>query len=547
MRYTIPTIFALLLAAGCVSTPVNPEPQPTVTVTVTPSPEPSPTAKPSPEASPTPTPTPTVAPSPEPVPSPTPTLVPSPTPTQSGPTTTMALDTWERPEFAQDAQWKPTITRTLLGGQTTSVVLKSTDPCSLTAVPGLQKMIPVTLTRASAPSYKAGTYYDGLRPLTAANCADAKYLQLDVTGTVQVGDARITVIKKQTQAPALPSVPLVVEFNNWTMVRGYCNGGWCQTTPGVETFGKQGTQVLLDHRISPYKTLPSAAFSWSDYVQPFQLGATFIEWGGVPSYLASIPYQGKLNPWAYIMDEPKPYEMEELAKRLAAWKAAAPGVKRMVTTPIRHKDLDPSSPTFAKVIPHVSGVKGEIDLYVPVAEHICQETWSGSGDRYPCREEYTAAGVSVGGYVSNMSHGADGGGATGAPDLVIDRSAVEEFGFYLLALKFDLSMLLYYNSIEGWEKSKVVNGVETGRDVWTNPYQFGGDGDGLLMYPDRVARKALPSIRLKLIREASQWADTLRAAGMVARAQALMVHSLLFDHDLAKYQQLHAEAMAVLP
>jgi hypothetical protein len=517
----IPTVTVTASPTPCPTVTVTalPSPAPTVTVTATPSPAPTVTVTA------TPSPTPTVSVTPSPSPSPSPTLPPI--------SLTQVLDSFERPEFATESDWKAGVTRVILDGQTTSFVLRSANPCTLVGLPGLMKMVPQEITRTSSSAAKAGTYYDPLQPLTASNCVDARYLQLDANQSVTVGDARITVIKKQVKAPAIPSVPLYVEFNNWTMIRGYCNGVYCN----AESAGLQGTRLLNDHRITPYKSQAANTLaSWQQFVQPFQLGDFFAGAGAVPSYAASI--QPQTRPlWAYVRDEPKYYDIATLLTELQGWQTTVPNIKRAVTTPIRHRDLNPQSPTFGKVIDHSADVRNLIDIFIPVAEEFCVETWPNSRDFYPCRDAYVGKELWL--YVSNMSHGADTQSHTGAPDLVIDRSAVEEFGFYLLALKYDLKGLLYYNAIEGWEAVRT-------RDVWVDPYQFGGPGDGLLAYPDRANRVALPSIRMKLLREASQFADIIKAAGMEQQAAALMTTPLNWQRDLKKFMELRDQALARL-
>lgn len=441
------------------------------------------------------------------------------------------LDTFERPEFANEGQWKSSVKRTILSGQVTSFVLRSKKPCLLVGTPGLRKMQAVNIKKASAPGYRTGIYYDALPLLTADNCKDAKYLQIDASHSMQVGDVQITVVTKTTKAPAVPRVQLDVEFNNWVMVQAYCGGvgKYCN----VESKGLQGMQMLKDHRISVYKGYPGPALPWNTYVLPFNFGDLFAGAGPAPGDLKSMGVQSRPKV-AYVRDEPKYDTYDTLLAELRAWKAADPSVKRKVTMPIRPRDLNPKSSTYGKVIDLRKDIRDLIDVYQPVAEEFCVETWPGSKDMYPCEDAYV--GKELGLYISNMSNGAEDGPATGAPDLVIDRSAVESFGFFLMGLKYGQGKLLYYNSIEGWEKAKA-------KDVWKDPYQFGGAGDGLLLYPDWLKREAVPSIRLKLLREASNFADIVAAAKMETQAKTLMKNPLKWDHDLKKFEKLRAEAL----
>lgn len=484
---------------------------------------------------PVPDPIPTVTPSSLPSPSPSPSLIPS--------SKVQVLDSWDRPETSAAADWKSNTSRVILTGQLESVILRSSAPCELVTVPGIQKMLPLVITNPSAPSYQAGTYYDSLRPLTTANCADAKYLQLDVTSSAQVGDATITIVKK-LQAPATPSVKLDVEFNNWIMVKAYCGGVWCS----AEAAGKQATQLLKDHGLSSYKAYPGAAFSWLDYQYAFNQGSsTFVSAGavsGAASALAALPASARA-PYAYVKDEPSWRDDTALVTLLEDWTRVAPHVEPMVTMSLRRIDYNSTSPTYGKVVNLPPRLLELVKVFTPVAERFCVETWKGSGDWLPCRIDYAAAAKKVRLYISNMSHGADTGPATGAPDLVIDRTAVEAFGFYLLALKYDLDGLLYYNSIQGWD-------AIPGRDVNVDPYQFGGWGDGLLLMPDRAARLAYPTIRLKLLRAASQWADVMLLAKakdpawFAAKMAALMRTPLDFERNVSAFRAAYLEAMAKL-
>jgi hypothetical protein len=361
---------------------------------------------------------------------------------------------------------------------------------------------------------------------------------------MKLGDATLTVNRKLTTAPTSPSTNLVVELNPWIMTQGYCGGVWCDIGGSIT----QALTLLNQHRISPYKSEEAFTLaSWQKYVLPYQLGfiytgagATATTANGVTTYRApthapvsGLPTQG----YGYIRDEPKYYDMTALLGELRAWQVQRPNDLRMVTTPIRHRDLNPASPTFAKIIDHTPEIRDLIQIFSPVAEEFCEETWKGSGDFYPCRDAYTGKKLWL--YVSNMSHGSESGPATGAPDLVIDRSAVEAFGFYLLSLKYDLDGLLYYDSIQGWQTPT--------RDFLTNPYQLGGNGDGLLLYPNRTAKVAYASYRLKLLREASQWADIVRMGGKRLEAQALMTSPLRWQRDLAAFEGVRAQALLNLP
>jgi hypothetical protein len=426
------------------------------------------------------------------------------------------------------------MTRTVLTGQMTGVFVKSSNPCSLVATPGIMKLTPLVTNKGSAPSYPTGTFYDRMEPLTSNNCQGMVFAWVPVNASMRVGTAQVNITKKQTLAPAKPRVNLHADFNNWTMVLGYGGSG---VATGADAL--PALQLLSDFKISPYKGVESPTLAdWNKYTVPFALGSVYMDWGTPDGWLATAPRLA--DSWVYIQDEPAIGSTAGISTALTAWAATAPWVKPMLTTPLRQRDYRTSSPNYGKTVAWPADVTAGVKIWVPVAEQLCQETWRGSGDFYPCPAEYASAGKELWTYVSNMSHGNEGSAASGAPDLVIDRSAVEVFGFYLLALKHDIRNLLYYNTIEGWS-------AFPGRDVNTNPYQFGGWGDGLLLYPDRAKKQAYPSARLALIREASQWVDIIMAAGLEAEAKALMTNSLTWNRSLAAFEALRTKALGLLP
>lgn len=539
----IAALTAILTALG-VYVSSNEVPNPQISPSPSPSastPSPLPIPSPSPSVSPKPSPTPSATPMPSPVasvsplpsPRPSPVVLPSPVPQAAS---VQVLDTFERPEFATATQWKPSLTRTILDGQVTSVVLKTGSPCALTGISGLNVLYPYATTRPSAPSYPLGTFYDAMKPIDSVNCVNAKYLQLDVTASVRVGDAQITVVKKTTKAPVVPVLPLEVDLNNWTLVSAY--GGYTKST-GTDAL--QALKLLKDHRISPYKgqEVHSVA-SWQQYVLPFALGPVYIDNTNNSASMIGTPTQN--DAWVYLVDEPLIGSTAQMSIDLANWIKNVPFAKPMMTTALRQRDYRQTvggvtNPNFAKLVDWPADIKARVKIFVPVAEQFCQETWAGSKDFYPCASDYIAAGKEFGLYESNMSHGNEGGGASGAPDWVLDRSAVELYGAFGLGLKYSPKFLLYYNSIQGWGA----------QDVWTNPYVYGGNGDGLLLYPLVSSKVALPSMRLKVIREASQFADIVALAGLKADVSALFVSTTNWTRDLAKFEAIRQKGLSLLP
>lgn len=483
-------------------------------------------------------------PLPTPAPSPTATVTPTPTPT-STPTPTvgdvMIINGFEKPEYASDSMWSNSVTRTVLAGQPTGFVVKAIDPCLLVGTSGLSRIEPIEVTNPSFIGAMTGTHYDAIVPLTAQNCVSTAYMWIEIpagTDSVVIGDADITLSRRGT-APSISSVPMMMEFPNWSMVQGYCLQ-YCNE----ESRGVQALQLLREHRIHPYKssivTYGGVTASFQANVLDFSTHFVNIGMfsGGGPNYrltdtqLQQAETDATANNWSawfYTMDEPHgDAALTDLRARIARQTLHAPSIATMATTTYR-TDLD-------------------LDIYCPVAEHL------GVGG-HPAVSAY--AGKRLWAYVSCMSHGcgpnrAWNGGVidhtdyakSGAPNPVIDDTGAEMFGFYLMAIKHNLEALLYYNTIEQWPLYRA------GIDVWTDQYNFGGNGDGTLLYPDRANLSALPSIRLKLFREASYFADILKMvsdqAWVGSQVDSLMRTSIDWDQDLGKIETLRQEAISRL-
>jgi hypothetical protein len=112
-----------------------------------------------------------------------------------------------------------------------------------------------------------------------------------------------------------------------------------------------------------------------------------------------------------------------------------------------------------------------------------------------------------------VSHGscANGylGSNTGTPDLMIDQATIHWRMFPVVAASLGAQAALYYSA----------NYDYGNMDVWTNQYAFGGNGDGQLVYPAVAGSRgfssnfALPSLRLKLLRQGQYDMEYIRANG----------------------------------
>jgi hypothetical protein len=200
----------------------------------------------------------------------------------------------------------------------------------------------------------------------------------------------------------------------------------------------------------------------------------------------------------YVLDEPKPSDVPELARRARLARAA--GIRVLATT-----------------VP-LPALAGLVDEFVPNLALLPD------GPALP-----TAVAWS---YASCLSHGCDelpGAGLarermlrefTGWPGYEIDRPGTAARAVPLLGVRRGLSGELHYDMIHGW----------TG-DPWRDPRAFAGNGDGTLLYPGRTETLGgthpfpVGSIRLAIIRDALEDAELVsmaRARGLGALADRLL-------------------------
>jgi hypothetical protein len=491
------------------------------------------------------------------------TPLPPGTPTAMFPTATgvTVIDGFDRPEDAA-ATWASTVTRKVLLDQVTGFVLKTATPSDLAAAPSvpwataaapgtIQKMVPIDIVHPSYTGAPTGTYYDAIVPLTTDNEADAEYLYLDIvcdgTPQVTVGDCTIN-LEYHGTAPTIAALPLMMGFSNFGMILGY-SGQWSPH----EADGIYPMQMLVDHRIQPfngqlYSWDGTATDDWHTNNLRFSTHYMMVAFGSyaltdpmLSNAVATMTAHGvPAGAWTYNVDEPQGADFAAIEVGLAAQKSAAPSIRTMVTT--EYSALMPSVDIWAPVLDYL-GTPG----HAAVSAYAGKTLWTyiscmsnGCGDN----RAYTVDPPSYTQYVPD-----------GCPDIVIDRAAAEAFGFYLLGFKHGVEALLYYNSIENWTLWARGIGYGGPIDVWTDQYNFGCNGDGTLLYPGGAQPgspvgqtfRPYPSIRLKLLREASYMVDALTQVTDQTWAQArvdlLARTSLDWDRDMAAIESLRDAAL----
>lgn len=432
--------------------------------------------------------------------------------------TLFVLDSFNHPD--QDTvNWKTEATRTVFKNQTTGFVFKG-DLCLLKNAKSWI-ISPIEITNSSAKEYAKGTYYDALLPLDSNNCASSKYAWVDVDSDSTFGTLKITIRRLDREAPTNPSIPLMIQLDPFNYAKGLNK----KVVDNDEVLALDALKLLKEHRLQPMK---SWVTPYNTYSNKWGLKEYVVDFS--PTF-ASVPHYGdlkKLNadvvtnkvdrPWFYVVDEPNTAKaLAELKPQLAKLKKDSPNVSTMVTTTLQKDFL--------------------IDIYCPVAEHL-------GVNGYPGREAYSRLWM----YVSCMSNGCGDNRAwtsgkfthvdyarTGAPDLSIDAPLSDAFGFYSMAIKYNLEALLYYNSIEQWGL------FPFGVDVFKDQYNFGANGDGTILYPDYLSKKPLPSLRLKMLREASYFADAVIVSGSKEDVAKKVTSTLKWSFDYADRELIYSK------
>lgn len=424
----------------------------------------------------------------------------------------------ERVAYSED--WRHDTTRSAQPGEWSFVVLRmpenetcATISASKTDVRFLQ-MLPMRLDTPSGEGGRTGTFYEVLPPRNAATCDASRYVLAEwrvegtETLTFKIGSETLNVVSEMLPFSG-PHRPFFVGMGNANLLKGHCPNAYC---PKEAELGQVYAQLFMEHGIQPMQNwvqVPPIRNGFLDLDAGNDQGISFRQvvmdaaisgFIGFPrmrryqdrvAYLRALErtvYREGLDgrAWVYAVDEP--HDMDALIEELKLYRTYAPSLRILVTTD-RRPELDPY-----------------VDVYAPVFNRLVS-------DSAPDFEDYT--GKAVWSYMSCMGscgpHRASkpdaekvAGPDTGLPDLLIDRPASRLFEFFKTGAENGLAAGLHYEVVESYRM------IPDGVDPTVDPWNFGGNGDGILVFPGTPGRygltqdAAIPSFRLKLLRYALQ-------------------------------------------
>jgi hypothetical protein len=421
------------------------------------------------------------------------------------------LETVEQIAFSSD--WRKETHRNVPQGGHAMVILRvgkdrTCEPLSVSVRSAqISGFLPTKIINSSSNKSPVGTYYDILVPMNLVTCKLSPYRLVEwkpkKEGLVYIRSGN-KVITVQVTINGLfngASRPFFVGLSNSFLVKGHCRS-YCSREAEL---GQKYSSLLRYHHVTPIQawiSTPPIRNGFLDLNFGHTRGQSFWQTGGgteqryvnfprlthyedKKAYLKAleqtIHVEGLAGrAWVYVKDEPS--DISALIKELTLYRSHAPSVLTMVTTPYR-EDLasliDAFSPNIAQ---WDKGEKGYDDKAVwPYAS--CMGS---CGPNRAYKEDIAPAP----------------GPEVNRPDFLIDRPASRLFDFFIKLAQAGADGGLYYHAVEGHALYR------KGIDVLNDPWNFGGNGDGVLIYPGRSGEfglsehMALPSFRLKLIRQA---------------------------------------------
>lgn len=423
----------------------------------------------------------------------------------------------ERIAYSKD--WRHKTQRTAkIGGHVFVVLRTPVGSCAPIKTPAgpvkLYTFHPTILLTPSSENGQTGSFYDALIPRNSQSCALSRYVlaewkpEKNGDANFVVGDETLKVTVKLEGTFTRAKRQLRIATTNNYLLNGHC-ASYCKREVELQ---KKYSQILRDHHVEPMQNwigVPPISNGHLNLDDRSELGMSFRQTSmgdrtardiGFPratyypdkiTYLqaldATVRKEGLIGrAWVYAVDEPA--VDQKLVDELAMYKLFAPSVNVMVTT-----NYDERLDAF-------------VDIYAPVFNHLLSSDHPSKG-AYKTKKLWSYASC-MGSCGPNRRAQTDAvaerdpGPDTEIADFLIDRPAGRLFQFFEELERLNLDGALYYEATEGYPLTR------DGVDLITDPWNFGGNGDGLLLYPGTpgkfglASHQPLASFRLKLIRYA---------------------------------------------
>jgi hypothetical protein len=244
----------------------------------------------------------------------------------------------------------------------------------------------------------------------------------------------------------------------------------------------------------------------------------------------------------YAKDEPKPEDVPLVQAQSKRVRDAGGGIPVLVTSP-----LDAQLQGHADILTPTLNC-----FYERSGPQTCRTVASSTAVR-----SRLAKGTKVWWYQSCNSHGCTGGTP---PDKKLDK-AYSDWASYMVdhpaPLNRAMGVLAYESGVDGELYFDTVFAYNTKKDVWTDLFEFGGNGDGTLFYPGTPAKlggtqhQPVVSLRLKHIRDGLEDYEYLRlltalgdGAFAKAAAKRLARSGYEISRDPAEWEAVRQEVAA---
>jgi hypothetical protein len=353
-----------------------------------------------------------------------------------------------------------------------------------------------------------------------ANAVPATYTGLATvtSGSAVLAKVPVTFTVWNFALPATASLTTAFGFNTYQAYEGHYKA-W--STPKIVTLSNLYQKEALKHRISLYENIVETP-QYTYNAQSSKITAvdyTLFDATMVPVLDGSLLSNHAEATIAQVTDDnatapgatPGPNDAQALAywKLMGSYYTAKgwlgrnfyydvdePQTSQDFATAVHRADLVHEANPALRVMETTTIHKeliGKIDIWDPIVNELDSPGFP-SPSAYAARQK---AGDKVWFYHSNSSLSSGGPW----PNFFVDASMNDARIFSWMAWRYKLDGFLYYSTTLNYERTP---------DPWTNVYNFGDNGDGVLFYPGRTSliggKHDIPcdSIRLKVVRAAMQ-------------------------------------------